>query len=103
MQFGSYRPSTPLSAGPIPPITQRVISPMLLEETDPEEEKIVNLEREITDKGEKGESVDALLEKRKQIYERWIARIDRELRNARIRKEIDQLKRKRERVINQYG
>jgi hypothetical protein len=76
---------------------------MLLEETDPEEEKIVNLEREITDKGEKGESVDALLEKRKQIYERWIARIDRELRNARIRKEIDQLKRKRERVINQYG
>jgi hypothetical protein len=76
---------------------------MLLEWGQVEERDITNLEKEITDKRRNGESVDSLIEKRRQIYEQWIARIDRELADPQNSEKIDELKKNRDRIVNQYG
>lgn len=74
-----------------------------LEPEAKEESKILDLERQIGEARDKGLPVEALIEERRQTYESWIGRLDREIGNARTESDRERLRRQRERAKRDYS
>ena len=80
------------------------VSSLRLEDDAPEETKIRELEKEIVKEHNKDKPVDSLVKERKQTYDKWISRLNREIADAsRDQRNRDELKRQRERAIRDYG
>jgi len=78
------------------------IPSMQFEYEAPEEGEIRDLERQIGEARDKGES-ERLVEEKRRIYDSWIARLDRELGNAVNKKDQERLRNQRERAQREYG
>jgi len=75
-----------------------------LEPESKEESEIINLERKIAEQRRKGLPADSLLHERQRIYDSWIQRLDRELRDPKItEQDRENLEKQRERAIRDYS
>lgn len=78
-----------------------VKQPIWLEPGSKEESQILDLERKIGEARRNGQPVEPLLEERRQVYEAWIARLDRELKDGNAADRA-WLRQQRERAIRDY-